>query len=36
MAVQAFFNPEHNGQLYGDMLGLFIVTSVLMWLIPKK
>jgi len=36
MAVQAFFNPEHIGHLYGDVLGLFIVTSVLMWLMPKK
>jgi hypothetical protein len=30
MAVQAILNPEHIGQLYGDVLGSFIVTSVLM------
>ena len=36
MAVQAILNPEHIGHLYGDVLGLFIVAGVLMWLMPRK
>lgn len=36
MAVQAILNPEHIGHLYGDVLGLFMVAGLLMWLMPKK
>ena len=36
MAVQAFLNPQHTGHLYGDVLGLFVVAGVLMWLTPRK
>jgi hypothetical protein len=36
MAVQALLNPQHIGHLYGDVLGLFVVAGVLMWLMPRK
>lgn len=36
MAVQALLNPQHTGHLYGDVLGLFVVAGVLMWLMPRK
>ena len=36
MAVQAFLNPQHTGHLYGDVLGLFVVAGVLMWLMPRE
>ena len=36
MGVQAILNREHVGHLYGDVLGLFIVAGVLIWLMPRK
>ena len=36
MAVQALSNREHIGHLYGDVLGLFVVASVLAWLMPRE
>jgi hypothetical protein len=36
MAVQALLNPQHIGHLYGDVLGLFVVAGVLMWLMPRR
>jgi hypothetical protein len=35
MLVQAIWNPEHIGHLYGDVPALFLVAGVLGWLMYK-
>ena len=36
MAVQAILNTEHIGHLYGDVLGLFLVSGALSWLMTRE
>ena len=36
MAVQAILNPRQIGHLSGDVLGLFIVAGILIWLMPGQ
>jgi hypothetical protein len=35
MAVQSLANPEHTGHLWGDVLALFLVATVLAFLTPR-
>jgi hypothetical protein len=36
MAAQAVANPQHIGHLWGDVLALFVVASVLATLTPRR
>jgi hypothetical protein len=36
MAVQSVANPEHMGHLWGDVLALFVVASLLAFLTPRS
>ena len=36
MAAQALANPEHIGHLWGDVLALFLVAAVLVFLTPRS